>query len=136
MNAAGTSESGDIEIAEVRAAREAQLQRELDAQWRELRTSERLRRVAQARGVDLDAIDSVPENPFRARSKGDAFDSSELVIQILTGVATGLAKDAVVALWVGVIKPAITHGGREVTDRPTAREKSEASDDGDGQARG
>lgn len=106
-----------IMVGAVRRATESEIKKEVDRQWRALKSDPEMREYADAQGIDLQQIDAIEESPFIVERKSSGTGVGEAIligitVNLATAAATALAK----AIWQAVLKPALTKGARDIED--------------------
>lgn len=104
-------------VGAIRRAAVSDIQQEVDAQWRALKSDPEIREYAESQGINLGEIDAIKESPFAVERRASGTGAGEA---ILIGVAINLATAAMTALakkiWKTVLKPALNKGGRRIED--------------------
>ena len=107
-------------LGRVTAAEPQILRNEIAEQLRLLRSDPELREEAAEAGVDLAALDALPEDAdlFAVEEPKNKLSGIGEAIVIKIAVNVGAAATIALAnvIWKHVIKPAIDKGGREVED--------------------
>jgi hypothetical protein len=96
------------------------VQEQLSEIWRNLQKDQATREFARKRGVDLEELDALRENPFEARSLSEG-NRAGIAEAVIVGVAVKITTDAAYAavktLWSKVVKPALERRFGDVDDK-------------------